>query len=175
MNKLALTVLALTVVSTPALAVTYTDQVLPFDTYTLNVGGTFSDPSPPVFPPLFRDFFNFPTTYARNATVEITSHRNFTAEDVNFVSNGVKLNAKVIPATSTGVDERRYLANFRIPAGFQTITVAGSSKPQGSFQGILTLSGVPEPSTWAMMTLGLGFAGAAMRTRRRRSAKMSVA
>lgn len=44
----------------------------------------------------------------------------------------------------------------------------------GSFGGwrlqlddVLTTSAVPEPATWAVMTFGLGFTGAAMRRRRR--------
>ncbi len=95
--------------------------------------------------------------------------------NVNFIYNGVKINGTVIPATKTGVTEQRYLTNFRLPAGMQTISVMGSSQMNGMYSGVFTLSGVPEPSTWAMMMLGVGFAGTAMRSQRRRTARAALA
>lgn len=145
--------------------------------YLNNVGGDFGNPDPSTFPPLFRDAFNFVTAYDRNATVQIdSSHAGLGfSYNVNFVSNGVTLDGTVIPATSTGETEQRYLANFRIPAGAHEILVRGSSAVNGSYTGLLTLSGVPEPSTWAMMILGIGLAGGALRTRRRTTRSLSFA
>jgi hypothetical protein len=41
--------------------------------------------------------------------------------------------------------------------------------------GTLTLTAVPEPATWAMMLIGLGFAGAAIRNSRRKQAAVATA
>lgn len=43
-----------------------------------------------------------------------------------------------------------------IPSGFPDATIA-----------VTALSGVPEPSTWAMMIAGIGFAGASLRRRQK--------
>jgi len=66
--------------------------------------------------------------------------------------------------------------------GFNTATVNGTSSniyfvadlvnPQGSTGNIgatLTGTAVPEPATWAMLIMGFGMAGAALRSRRRTS------
>ena len=47
-----------------------------------------------------------------------------------------------------------------------SISASGSSPI--SFLGSISASAVPEPSTWAMMILGIGFTGAVLRTRRRK-------
>lgn len=148
-----------------------------FINYTANVGGTFGNTDPAEYPAHFKDVFTFVTNYARNASVVIDSTRAGLNQsyNVNFISNGVKLNSTVIPATSTGVTEQRALLNFRIPAGAQQILVTGSSQPNGFYNGILSLSGVPEPSTWALMILGIGFAGVALRQRRRQAATPAFA
>lgn len=149
--------------------------------YTQNVGGSFGNNDPTAYPPLFDDLYTFTTNFARTATVEITSRLGTRTQggtctdanhsgcdfstNVNFVSNGVKLNTTVIPSTISGTDERRYLFNFRIPAGVQNIRVLGSAGVNGAYAGVLTLTGVPEPSTWALMILGFGLTGVAMRRR----------
>jgi hypothetical protein len=51
------------------------------------------------------------------------------------------------------------------------IVVSGVSRGQGSYGGNATFTptatpGVPEPSTWAMMLIGFGAVGFAMRRRR---------
>jgi hypothetical protein len=55
------------------------------------------------------------------------------------------------------------------PGGFASSGVAGVGQP-GAMGDI---GGVPEPTTWAMMIVGVGFAGAVMR--RQRAALRSVA
>jgi hypothetical protein len=55
------------------------------------------------------------------------------------------------------------------PGNFNTITVNGVSRGNGSYggQGTLVPRAVPEPATWAMMLLGFGAIGFSMRRRRR--------
>jgi len=55
-------------------------------------------------------------------------------------------------------------------AGFTAGTGAGNENQDivnWSFSNTLSLAGVPEPATWAMMLMGFGGMGAAMRTRRK--------
>ena len=173
MRKTVLAMAAAVAVVIPAMA-----SAAPYQNFTPNAGGTFGNSDPTTYPPLFNDVFNFVTNYERNATVDITSSYPIVngkpdfSQNVNFVSNGVTLNSKIIPSVSTGQFEQRYLANFRIPAGVQNIVVRGSSSVNGMYQGILTLSGVPETSTWAMMIVGFGLIGGALR---RRSTKARIA
>ncbi|HEX8056055.1 MAG TPA: PEPxxWA-CTERM sorting domain-containing protein [Novosphingobium sp.] len=49
----------------------------------------------------------------------------------------------------------------------------GSASVKGKFT--LLANAVPEPSTWAMMIMGIGFAGAAMRSRRRQQVSLTYA
>lgn len=166
MRKLIIALAALSAAALPTAA-----SAVPVMNFVANVGGTFGNNDPTTFPPLFNDVFPFVTNFARSATVEITSSHpegDFT-RNVNFVINGVRIDARIIPATSTGQFERRFLANFRIPAGLHNITVRGSSGVNGVYSGLLTLSGVPEPSSWALMIGGFGLTGAAMRRRTRKA------
>ncbi|KQT34617.1 hypothetical protein ASG29_00090 [Sphingomonas sp. Leaf412] len=156
------------IVPNSASAATYFD-------YTTNVGGDFGNPDPTTKSSPFTDTYDFVTSFARSATVEILSNMSTPTafkENVNFIFNGVKLDATVIPATETGQFERRYLANFRLPAGAHQILVRGSAGVDGQYTGTLSLAGVPEPTTWALMILGMGAIGGAMR---RRAAKTTVA
>lgn len=139
-----------------------------FINYTDNVGGSFGNPDPLTYAPHFQDIFNFTTTVARILTLQIDSTYEGLglSSNLNFISNGVRINGVVVPATSTGVTEQRYLTNFRLPAGAQQIFVSGSSQPNGTYSGIFTLSAVPEPAVWTTMILGLGLIGAAIRKRR---------
>lgn len=153
--------------------------------YIPNVGGDFGNTNPKVYPPHFVDNFKFKTDYDRKATIDIWSAEinpktgNIDPKyNINFISNGVKLfytvggkvKSVLIPATSTGVFEERFLSSFFLPKGASNVIVAfGSAGPKGSYDGILTLSGVPEMSTWAMMIIGFGFTGGALRRRTRRT------
>lgn len=193
MRKFASAVLALVAASFPAAAFAQSGSTPAgtYITYTQNVGGSFGNNDPTTYPPLFNDVYTFTTDFARNATVEITSNLgtrpNGTCTDtdhsgcdfstnVNFVSNGVRLNGTVIPSTSSGVNERRYLFNFRIPTGgLQNIVVRGSAGVNGTYAGLLTLSGVPEPSSWALMIVGFGLTGAALRRRAQPKATVTFA
>ncbi len=171
---------AMTLASPASAAANCTSLVTPsgcYINYVENTSGTFGNVDPQTYPPHFEDTFNFTTAYARNVTIQVDSshYDSDITHNVNFMFNGVKIDGKVLATTSTGVTEQRYLANFRIPAGANIISVIGASQPNGEYSGFFTLSGVPETSTWAMMVLGVGFVGSAMRTRRRQSVRVAHA
>ena len=56
--------------------------------------------------------------------------------------------------------------------GDKTVTsvVFASSQNSFEFDNIATVSAVPEPATWAMMIMGFGLAGSAVRNSRRKTA-----
>jgi hypothetical protein len=144
-----------------------------FFNYTTNVGGTFGNNDPTVATGKFADTFTFSTTFDRIATIILTSSRpaDDFSRNVNFVSNGVRINGTVVPIVTAGVEELRALFNFRLPAGTSTLSIRGSAGTNGTYIGQLLFGGVPETSTWALMILGFGAIGGALR---RRSVKARV-
>ena len=67
-----------------------------------------------------------------------------------------------------GTFETWSIAGVPIAFGVQNeIRVEGFSRGNGSFGGNATFVPIPEPGTWAMMLLGFGAVGFAMRRRRR--------
>ena len=60
----------------------------------------------------------------------------------------------------------------RVTFGDKTVTsvVFASSQNSFEFDNIATVSAVPEPATWAMMIMGFGLAGSAVRNSRRKAA-----
>ncbi len=157
---------AATIVGSPSSSTS--DAGIFFD-YTTNVGGTFGNNDPTVVTGKFRDTFTFTTTIDRVVSVILTSSMpagDF-SRNVNFVSNGTRLNGTLVPIVTSGLVELRELFNFRLPAGTSTITIAGSAGTNGTYIGQLLFGGVPEASTWALMILGFGAVGAALRRQRK--------
>lgn len=66
----------------------------------------------------------------------------------------------------------RLSADFSHTAGIKIVVPEGVTWTSGS--GAFLTSGIPEPSTWAIMITGFGAAGAALRTSRRRVAVSST-
>lgn len=109
--------------------------------------------------------FNLPAT--GRVTVSITSLQTAgAATNVNFNATNVKFNGTVVPIISRGVFELRTLVNTAVNGGISTLVVQGASGAAGTYTGTLTYA-IPEPAMWALMILGFGITGAAMRTRRR--------
>jgi hypothetical protein len=65
-----------------------------------------------------------------------------------------------------GISEFWNLSSLFLEAGTYTLTINGENRSTGSLGGTVTINAVPEPGTWAMMLLGFGAAGFAMRRRR---------
>ncbi len=69
-----------------------------------------------------------------------------------------------------GVVEQWGRSNLFLDAGTYMLTINGNNSSTGSLGGTVTINAapaVPEPATWAMMLMGFGAAGYAMRRRRR--------
>lgn len=65
---------------------------------------------------------------------------------------------------------------FQFKADGSTSTLAFFSTTSGPFGAALdmvSVSGVPEPTTWAMMILGIGFTGAALRRRQQQAVRFA--
>ncbi|WP_082992801.1 FxDxF family PEP-CTERM protein [Erythrobacter sp. QSSC1-22B] len=92
--------------------------------------------------------------------------------DVDFTSvsffNG--FNNFIVPIGGTGSFEFAEAINIPIFTGvLNTLTVNGVGRGQGSYGGQLSFqpsAPVPEPGTWALMLLGFGAIGFAMRRRK---------
>lgn len=136
---------------------------------------TFGNDNPTVGSEKFSDSYEFYLPYARTFVGRIFSQAvNFPVDNVNFVSNGVRLNDILFTNTSVGNPEIRDITTV-LGAGTHTITVRGSSGPEGSYSGFATLGSVPEPMTWAMMFLGFGLVGAGLRRRSKQSVRVAYA
>jgi hypothetical protein len=72
----------------------------------------------------------------------------------------------LIEEFDNGVSEFWNLSSLFLEAGTYTLTINGNNSSTGSLGGTVTINAVPEPGTWAMMLLGFGAAGFAMRRRR---------
>lgn len=93
----------------------------------------------------------------------------FTTEQMNNVSfSAVTLNGVAYNILSQGQVEFRTLIADPIANGVQTLIVTGNSGGNASYSGTLSFAAaatgaVPEPAAWAMMILGMGAIGFAMR------------
>lgn len=62
--------------------------------------------------------------------------------------------------------ERWTTSEVGLLAGQYTLTITGNAGGDGQMGGHIDIKAVPEPATWAMMLLGFGAVGFAMRRRR---------
>ncbi|MCP9221520.1 PEPxxWA-CTERM sorting domain-containing protein [Erythrobacter sp. LQ02-29] len=98
-------------------------------------------------------------------------------------ANGTaRIGAPGQPATANGVDtegNQDYSLLFDIGnsrySGTATVDSTGRKVTQISYEALNAGGGVPEPATWALMILGLGAAGAAMRRRRQAAPRPTIA
>ena len=73
---------------------------------------------------------------------------------------------ELVEEFDNGIAEFWNLSSLFLEAGTYTLTINGDNRSTGSLGGTVTINAVPEPGTWAMMLLGFGAAGFAMRRRR---------
>jgi len=141
-----------------------------------DAAGTFRNTSvtctPASAPCSFSDSATFvtPNDYTTlSATISsILGGSNLTT-NIDFTS--VMINGVEFAIGSTGAVEFRYLADLLLgPGQLNTLAITGTTGGDASYSGTLSFSaaaGVPEPSTWLMMILGVGFVGMALRRRQR--------
>jgi len=120
----------------------------------------------------FSDSYTFSSPTGASLSVYLGSILSGPKTDVNFTS--AKLNGASLSVISTGSSELRQLLDIPIAANeIVTLVVNGSSQLYGSYSVTFATAGaVPETATWALMVLGFGAVGYAMR---RRVAKTTVA
>ncbi len=86
------------------------------------------------------------------------------AQDIDFTS--VKLNDTDFDIGQIGQFEFRYVSNV-ISAGSNLFSISGTSGANASYSGTVNVAAVPEPSSWALLFIGFGAVGFAMRGRNR--------
>jgi hypothetical protein len=122
-------------------------------------------------PCAFSDTATFVTPHdftSLSATISSILNSGNLATNIDFTS--VMINGVEFAVGSTGSTEFRFLSDLLLGPGKQnTLTVSGTTGGDASYSGTLSFAGVagaiPEPSTWLMMIMGIGFAGMALRRR----------
>ena len=113
----------------------------------------------------FSDTIQFMIPHSGLAAATISSIFSTNSNnDLSFTS--VTLDGTELNILATGATEFRALSNLPYAAGLQTLIVSGFGGGNSSYAGTLAFTPtVPEPATWAMMLVGFGLVGFAMRKR----------
>ena len=135
----------------------------------------------------FSEFVTFTNQLAGNYSVTLSTSTQVagSSTDVDFTPLQVYLSGGSIVGQlllnpdidNTDLNEDYALNTGVLGAGTYTLNIGGTRGTAGSFGGNVSFNAaaVPEPSTWGLMLLGFGFAGTAMRRRRRTGLLAQVA
>ncbi|HSR00619.1 MAG TPA: FxDxF family PEP-CTERM protein [Sphingomicrobium sp.] len=125
-------------------------------------------------PLTFQDTYSFfiDATGLGSGSIVTSGSLNSTT-DLDFTA--VTFNGLPVPRSPKGAFEYAALSDVPITAGeWNSLVVRGIALGNGSYGGNLTFEPtVPEPGTWAMMLLGFGLTGGAMRSSKRKQ-KLAV-
>jgi hypothetical protein len=146
-------------------------------TVSPGVGGTFTADigNSGIAAGTFQDLFQFtlPTSGLGSGSISTSTSVLLSTTDTDFTSVLINGTAATLTTLNGGITQFASATSVPITAGqLNTLTVNGLSRGNGSYGGQISFtpnSAVPEPGTWAMMLLGFGGMGMAMRRRRRTS------
>lgn len=115
----------------------------------------------------FLKTFTFTFPEIGNGTVSLDTNFTLATQNIDFVK--VLFNGTPMNLFSFEGGKLEYAGgSLGVPKGLNTLDVYfNAAGPGATFQGAVTYGAVPEPATWGLMILGIGFAGAAMRQRRK--------
>ncbi|MCU6454066.1 FxDxF family PEP-CTERM protein [Sphingomonas sp. A2-49] len=116
----------------------------------------------------FSDSFTFtlPANGLGSGTVSTSASIFGSPNDTDFTSVTINNVAATLTKLEGGLFEVAFAGGVPITGGsLNTLTVTGVSRGSGAYGGQLSFipSAVPEPAAWAMMILGMGAVGFAMR------------
>lgn len=124
--------------------------------------------------PSFSRFVTFTNTLGGLYSIDASSSSSFTTFTSGVLSLAGSTVATLKPLVSDGTEYWR-VTDLNLNPGQYTLTLNGtvsmdgSTQPPGVASGTIAIrpaSALPEPSTWAMMLLGLGLVGHVLRRRR---------
>ena len=92
----------------------------------------------------------------------------YDVSSVTFDGNNFTPTLNTAATARTGHDVWDYSA-ATVSSSVHTLVVTGESLGGGGFTGSIDVSAAPEPAAWALMMVGVGGMGAALRTRRRKA------
>lgn len=134
--------------------------------------------------PSFSEYVTFTNTLGGLYNLDANSASRFTTFTSGILTLAGSTVATLQPLVSDGTQYWR-TTNVLLDPGQYTLTLTGNvamdgdTQPPGVAGGTISIrpvSALPEPATWAMMLLGFGFVGHAIRRRKRGvAAKLSYA
>ncbi len=133
-----------------------------FSSFTFGTTATFFTVSYDPFTP--QQIYTTTNALAQTASFFTTSQIDVSARTIAGLTNYLMTDAGI--ASLTGFDDT---------AGTYLFTANQNGTVQGSFSATTVAAAVPEPATWAMMILGSGVIGLALRRRRPTPRRVSPA
>ena len=118
--------------------------------------------------PTFMEWLTFTNDLAGTYSITVntsSSATDFTSAILTLVSDGSTV-ATLLPGFDNGTVEFWQVSNVALGADQYKLIINGNNSDTGVLDGSITINPVPEPATWAMMLLGFGAVGFAMRRRR---------
>lgn len=127
----------------------------------------------------FTDIYTFTIPDSGVASGSITTNTSFLGSSTDLDLTSVFFNGMQLFGSGVGQNEVLFATNVPIFAGaLNTITINGFSRGNGSYGArgsfVPLNAAIPEPGTWAMLVMGFGVLGFAIR-RRRTSYKVDYA